>query len=160
MAITMPGDKDLLDELEELSEIVEGKSEEEMKRELEEIEEIAGITEETKEEEPETAEEHEETKEKTAAIEPVKEKEENVEKPKKENVVKPHPERVIKKYGALKYASGILIVIGTIIYILAFYLRLYAGWRLINYPPSALVAAAGVILMIIGGDFYLRAKVR
>ena len=74
--------------------------------------------------------------------------------------MKPHPEKAIKKYGTWKYASGILIAIGTIIYILAFYLRLCAGWRLINYPPSALVAAAGVILMIIGGDFYFRAKVR
>ncbi len=157
MAMTMPGDKDLLDELEELSEIVEGKSEDEIKRELEEIEEIAGITEETKKEEPEAVEKHEE---KPVAPEPVKEKEEKVEKTGKERSVKTRPERAIKKYSALKYASGIFIAIGTIIYILAFYLRLYAGWRLINYPPSALVAAAGVILMIIGGDFYFRAKVR
>ncbi len=145
----MPKD-DILDELEEISQLVEGEEEKPVTEELEEIEKIAGAA---------AAQPKEEKKEEVTK-EAEKEKEEKVEKPPEKKEVKeekkpiPEPEKAIRGSG-LKYASVILILIGLIIYGLAFYLRLN-GWRIINYPPSSVVALVGTFLIIAGGEVYYR----
>ncbi len=131
-------EEEVMKELDELSEIVEERKEGEIGRELEEIEEITKGTEEKKEEIPEKKEEKVEGKEKKKKVKGKKEK-------------KPH--EAIKTGSGFKYASVSLIVFGSVIYVLAFYLR-WNGWRLIAYPPSAVVALIGTLLILGGGEIY------
>ncbi len=155
----MPEDN-ILDELEEISQLVEGGEEEKpVMQELDEIEKIAGaaavkeVSE--KEERKEEAKEEKKEEEKREEKKPEEKKTEEKKAPEERRPVPPTmPEKAIRGSG-FKYASALLILLGVIIYGLAFYLRLN-GWRIINYPPSSVVALAGTLFIIIGGEVYYR----
>ena len=157
MAMYMP-EEDVMKELEELSAIVEEGKETEIDKELEEIEKITRET--GKEEKGEKKEIEKKGEEKEKVVEKKEEKEKipvEKEEKKEKEIQKPH--EAIKTGIGFKYASVSLIVFGAVIYILAFYLR-WSGWRLIAYPPSAIVALVGTLLILAGGEMYYHAKKR
>ena len=90
--------------------------------------------------------------------EPKKEVKKKETKPAAVTTKKARPEQAIKGSG-FKYAAGGLIIIGLIIYGLAFYLR-WEGWRIISNPPSSVVAITGTLLILAGGEVYYRGRER
>ena len=161
----MPDEQQAIKELDELSSIIEEGGEREVSKELEEIEQIAaGKTEEEEkpEEVPKKEEEVKKEEKKEEKEEVKEEKKEEVEKKKERVEKKPKlekPHEAIKTGSGFKYASASLVVLGAIIYGLAFYLR-WNGWRLIANPPSAVVALVGTLLILAGGEIYYRGKKR
>ncbi len=160
----------IIDELEEISQMVEGEDTVSVDEELQKIEELT--SEEPKEEKKEekeaaksagaaavakkaTEEKKEEKKEEKA---PEKIEEKKPEKPAEKKPIKA-PEKAIKPSNGFLYASAFLIIIGLIIYGLAFYLR-WNGWRIVNNPPSSAVAIGGTLLILAGGEIYFRGKER
>ena len=55
------------------------------------------------------------------------------------------------------FSSITLIATGSIIYSSAFYLR-WIGWNMINSPSSFLIALAGIIIIMAGGEIYYRRR--
>ncbi len=156
----------IIDELEEISQMVEGEDTVSVDEELQKIEELTNEEpqEEKKEEKEvaktaataEVAKKATEEKKEEKAPEKIEEK-----KPEKPAEIKPikAPEKAIKPSNGFLYASAFLIIIGLIIYGLAFYLR-WNGWRIVNNPPSSAVAIGGTLLILAGGEIYFRGKER
>ena len=161
----------IIDELEEISQMVEGEDTVSVDEELQKIEELT--SEEPKEEKKEekeaaksagaaavakkaTEEKKEEKKEEKA---PEKIEEKKPEKPAEKKPTIKSPEKAVRPSNGFLYASALLIIIGLIIYGLAFYLR-WNGWRIVNNPPSSAVAIGGTLLILAGGEIYFRGKER
>ncbi len=154
----------IIDELEEISQMVEGEDTVSVDEELQKIEELTSGTKEPQEEKKEEKEVAKAAA--TAAVakkateekkEAKKEKKAPEKKPEKKNIKA--PEKAVKASNGFLYASALLIIIGLIIYGLAFYLR-WNGWRIVNNPPSSAVAIGGTLLILAGGEIYFRGKER
>lgn len=154
----------IIDELEEISQMVEGEDTVSVDEELQKIEEL---TNEDKGEKAagavtgaaEAKKASEKKKEEPKKKEKSPEKKEKITGEKKPKPTVKSPEKAVKPSNGFLYASALLIIIGLIIYGLAFYLR-WNGWRIINNPPSSAVAIGGTLIILAGGELYFRGKER
>ncbi len=154
----------IIDELEEISQMVEGEDTVSVDEELQKIEEL---TNEDKGEKAagavkgaaEAKKASEKKKEEPKKKEKSPEKKEKITGEKKPKPTVKSPEKAVKPSNGFFYASALLIIIGLIIYGLAFYLR-WNGWRIINNPPSSAVAIGGTLIILAGGELYFRGKER
>ncbi|NPA74755.1 MAG: MMPL family transporter [Euryarchaeota archaeon] len=66
--------------------------------------------------------------------------------------------RIINRGNAQKFkkVGSVTVLVGLVVYAMAYYLR-WNGWRIVSFPPSLLVALIGALVIIIGGEVYLRA---
>ncbi len=62
----------------------------------------------------------------------------------------------LKNAGKYRNIGASTVIVGIVIYGLAYYLR-WNGWSIVAFPPSMAVALVGALIIIIGGELYYRA---